>query len=159
MTHEERLALIYKPMPWRVQSFANVIAPAYRWGGVQKGVAADLLSGRTADELHMTGLTDFELLAIAEKESREATAARERATQYEPDFRARVIDALDTVVDANTKRTGAGKRISPLVWEAIADNLVLGASNRETARRVGCHVSTVRRVRARHGITHAREMN
>lgn len=35
--HEVRLALIRKGMPWRVQSFANVIAPAYRWSGVLTG--------------------------------------------------------------------------------------------------------------------------
>jgi len=37
VTHAERLALIYKPMPWRVQSFANIINPAYRWSGVLTG--------------------------------------------------------------------------------------------------------------------------
>jgi hypothetical protein len=37
LTHEERIALIFRQMPWGVQSFANIIYPAYRWSGVLTG--------------------------------------------------------------------------------------------------------------------------
>lgn len=35
--HEARLRIINRAMPWRVLSFANIIAPAYRWSGVLTG--------------------------------------------------------------------------------------------------------------------------
>lgn len=57
--HEQRLALIYSPMPWRVQSFANVIYPAYRWSGVLTGgylFPEATTGGRTASIAPKTGL-------------------------------------------------------------------------------------------------------
>lgn len=57
--HERRIALIYRQMPWRVESFANVIYPAYRWSGAMTGgylFPEATTGGRTASLAPKTGL-------------------------------------------------------------------------------------------------------
>jgi nucleotide-binding universal stress UspA family protein len=133
VTHEERLALIYKPMPWRVLSFANVIPPAYRWAGAMTGARMDLLSGRTAEDLYMNGLSPEESRDLLEAETAKEREQREQ-------------------VDAHLQQFTDNAQISLPVWEAIADSLILGATENETAARVGVNPRTVRRVRKRLGL-------
>lgn len=125
MTHEERLALIYKPMPWRVTSFvANAYPCSYPWAGTIIGDAFPV--GRSGEDL----LDDEDDFGTDPGDSNVLPSERHRRREdRRRSFRASTRD--------HDK------------WQKVIEATRNGLSIAETAALVGFSPNTVSRIRRR----------